>query len=200
MLPHADGAASPPPAKRLGGVGGGGQGVLERLRYHTHHAVEILHYVVVPESQRAISAGSKKVVTFSVLARLRFLSMLPAIKLDRDPLRMARKVDKVRTDRCLAAKVRPWRSKFAQSPPQPLLRHSHIAPQPPCTGNAIVFPTHRCHSMHPPPPTPPHRSLRSRREGSGEVVFRASYDCRRTSASCRCACRRRTTPPRSSPP
>jgi hypothetical protein len=51
-----------------------------------------------------------------------------------------------------------------------------------------------------PRPLPTARSARGGTGAERPVEPTVSYDCRRTSASCRCACRRRTTPPRSSPP
>src|SRR6185436_11067329 len=76
------GAVSPPPAKRWGGVRGGGHRRGDRLGDHMHHTVNILHHVVVPEPQHAIPAVPHVGIAFRIARSIWSIAMLSAIQFD----------------------------------------------------------------------------------------------------------------------
>jgi hypothetical protein len=194
---------SPPPAKRWGGVGGGGCRRGRSFRDHFEHAVDIRHHVIVPKSQHAVAVRPQIFISLRITRRLRRFAMLSAIQFNRETPRMARKVDKVRSDRRLPAKMRTVHRKATKPSPQFAFSIGRVASQLASSWHPSIRFTQRTHSsvLVEPPPTPdPSPPLRGERGAREPALLKVSYGCRRTSAACRCACRRRTRPLRISPP
>jgi hypothetical protein len=78
---------------------------LKGVRNDRQHAFNILHHVVIPESQDAISSGLEERVTNCIIASLNSGRVMPAIELNYDTIRMTRKVGEVRTNRRLPPKM-----------------------------------------------------------------------------------------------
>jgi hypothetical protein len=95
------------------------------------HAVEIVDHLVVPESQHTIAMDVQNARPFLVLGGA--YDMLPAIEFDDQTMGDTRKIDDVRADRHLAAKLCAIYPTVAQRMPQFLLGSCLIAPQSPRT-------------------------------------------------------------------
>ncbi len=90
------------------------------------NTVYVAQYVVVPEAQ------NKKTVRFEIGRSFRIViaafGMLPAIKFDNQPCRLAAKIHHIRLDRHLPTKFQSIQAAVAQAKPQGTLSVRLIAP------------------------------------------------------------------------
>src|SRR5215212_430533 len=159
--------------------------------------MNILHHIIVPESQNPIAMASHVGVALCIARDVQFFAMLAAVQFDRQTPRVTCEVSEVRPDGGLSPKMRAAHRQSAKPQPEFSFGVGRVAAQSPGLWHSLIFATQRTHPLLLPPPlTPPHASRGRGRTGH---AFIASYGCRRTAAASWCACRCRTRPRRSSP-
>src|SRR5262245_15773565 len=161
-------------SERWGGVGGGGH-VLQSVNDDMHDAFNISEHVVVPESQHAVSIVTQISLPLAIAKRVLGLAMLSAVKFDDHPRRVACEIRKIRSDGCLASKMRSLDFNSTQVPPQLSFGVSHVAARATRAWHAFVFTARRTHYTPPTPdPSPPLRGGR----GAGRLRIDHRPFCR----------------------
>jgi hypothetical protein len=163
LEPSAGRSASPPPAKRWGGVGGGGcHFASHNISDNGQNAVDISDDIVVPKSKDAIALIAQIGIAVTIAFSVNAIAVMAAIELDHHARGVTGEIRKVWTEWRLTSEVHAVNRQAAKVLPKLALNIGRVATQSTCSRCTLVRPYSHC----PPPPTPSHHSLRSRGEGS----------------------------------
>src|SRR5258707_14235688 len=82
------------------------------------HAIDILHHIIVPESQNSIATASHIGIALCIARNMQFFAMLAAVQFDRQTPRVTCEVGEVGPDGGLPAKMRATHRQSAKPQPE----------------------------------------------------------------------------------